>query len=174
MKLKEMLKDARQKADLTQEKLARRADVTASAISRYERGEEVPSDAVIRALAKALDTPAAPLIAAKKEEKGGSTKSKSTKTKTTQKASSAKKTATPASAGITMRVTATEKRLVLAYRDASTDVRKQALALLQGKEQNPLESVLGSLGSSGKGDSATSGGIGDLLGDLLGGVLGGK
>ena len=60
-----------------------------------------------------------------------------------------------------MKVTATERKLVEAYRLADTDTKKRALSLLQGKEENLLENLLG------------AGGIADTVEDVLGNVLGG-
>ena len=65
-----------------------------------------------------------------------------------------------------MKVTATERKLVEAYRLADTDTKKRALSLLQGKEENLLENLLGA------GDIADT--VEDVLGNVLDGLLGNK
>ncbi|MDW8291222.1 MAG: helix-turn-helix transcriptional regulator, partial [Armatimonadota bacterium] len=53
MNLGERLKSARKRAGLSMRALAERAGVSAQAISKYERGQDVPSSVVIIRLAKA-------------------------------------------------------------------------------------------------------------------------
>ena len=65
-----------------------------------------------------------------------------------------------------MQVTATERKLVEAYRLADSDTKKRALDLLKGKEEGMLESILGN------DDIADT--VQDVLGDVLGGLLGNK
>lgn len=57
MNLGERLKSARKRAGLSMRALAERAGVSAQAISKYERGQDVPSSVVIIRLAKALGIP---------------------------------------------------------------------------------------------------------------------
>ena len=96
-----------------------------------------------------------------------------------KKTTAAKKPAapkTPASAGITMRVTATEKRLIEAYRLADSAAKKNAMSVLKGETGSLAGSLLGSM--TGAGSSSSSGGIGDMIADglsgLVGNLLGGK
>lgn len=56
------LKRLRAEAGVTQVELARRADLTQSAISRYETGEDVPELASLLKLATGLEIPLEPLV----------------------------------------------------------------------------------------------------------------
>ncbi len=97
------------------------------------------------------------------------------KTSTAAKTAAAKKTAaskTPSGATSSMKVTASEKKLVEAYRDASSDLKKIALKVLKGEYGETITTLLGAGTSSGS--SAISDGITSVLGDVLGGLLGGK
>ena len=64
-----------------------------------------------------------------------------------------------------MRVTATEKRLVEAYRLADGDAKKAAMKLLKGECPDMAAKILGGSGADM---------VADLLGDALGSLLGGK
>ena len=151
-KVGKLIKAARTGADMTQEQLARRiSGLSANDISLAERGEKDLTQAQLKKIATITGVTQASLINAAKEE-SGSTK------KTTAK--------TPASANSTMKVTATERKLVEAYRLADSDTKKRAINLLKGKE----ESLLGGLLSSD--DIADK--VEDVLGDVLGGLLGNK
>ena len=77
----------------------------------------------------------------------GTSKTSVKKTTTTGKSSTA---------SATLKLTATEKKLVEAYRKASTERKQQALKLLTGDDGD----VLSSLGSSV---------VSELIGNLLGG-----
>ena len=70
-----------------------------------------------------------------------------------------------------MKVTATEKKLIEAYRDAPADLKKAALKVLKGEYGETVNNLLGA--SSGAGANAADG-VGEILGNLLGGILGGK
>ena len=87
------------------------------------------------------------------------------------KTAAAKKPATPAGANTSMKVTATEKKLIEAYRDAPADLKKAALKVLKGEYGETVNNLLGA--SSGAGATAADG-VGEILGNLLGGILGGK
>ncbi len=124
--------------------------------------------------------PAAKATAAK------TTAAKATAKTTTAKATTAKpaakKTAapkTPANANTSMKVTAAEKKLIEAYRNASSDRKKAALKLLNGEYGDTVDKILSVTNGVSGSPSASSGGnpadaIGDVLGNLLGGLLGGK
>lgn len=118
-KLGTLIKEARTDAGFTQEQLAKKAKngLTASAISRAERGESVPTQEQLKAIAKATGVTQKSLLDAAKGAKTSSSSSSS---------SSSGKTS--------MKVTATEKKLVEAYRDADTKTRKAAMDLLKGKD----------------------------------------
>lgn len=70
-----------------------------------------------------------------------------------------------------MKVTATEKKIVEAYRAATGDQKKIALKLLKGEYS---EAALKLLDTVGGGLEAGVEGIGGTLGNLLGGLIGKK
>ena len=162
-KVGKLIKAARTDAGFTQEQLARRiSGLSASDISLAERGEKDLTQAQLKKIATITGVTQASLINAAKEESGASTKkTTSTKAKTTSA-----KAKTPASANGTMKVTATERKLVEAYRLADSDTKKRALNLLKGKEEGVLETILGGTDIADK--------VEDVLGDVIGGLLGNK
>ena len=95
------------------------------------------------------------------------------KTGTAQKTGSAAKTSTPASAGISMKVTASEKKLVEAYRSANGDMKKVAIKVLKGEYGDKITGLLNVVGGGGVSSSAADS-ISDTIGNLLSGLLGGK
>ena len=154
-KVGKLIKAARTGADMTQEQLARRiSGLTASDISLAERGEKDLTQAQLKQIATLTGVTQASLINATKEESSSGKKTTSTKAKT------------PASANSTMKVTATERKLVEAYRLADSDTKKRALNLLKGKDEGVLGNLLGGV------DIADT--VEDVLGDVLGGLLGNK
>ena len=165
-KVGKLIREARTGADLTQEKLAKKVGggLTASDVSRAERGEIDLPQATLRAIAKATGVTQASLVDAAKAENASSGKKTSTG-KTTSAKTTAKKAKTPDSAGVSMRVTATEKRLIEAYRLADGDAKKAAMKLLKGECPEFASKILGGSGTDM---------VADLLGDALGGLLGGK
>ena len=109
-----LIKEARTNAGLTQEQLARKiSGLSASDISMAERGKKDLTQAQLKQIAKITGVTQASLLNAAK----GST---------TQKTSSGNTK--------TMKVTATEKKLVELYRKADTDTKKAALNILKGDE----------------------------------------
>lgn len=164
-KVGKLIKAARTGADMTQEQLARRiSGLSANDISLAERGEKDLTQAQLKKIATITGVTQASLINATKEESSSVKKTTTAKkTTTTKKTMTAK---TPANANSTMKVTATERKLVEAYRLADTDTKKRAMNLLKGTEENLLENILGS------GDIADK--VEDVLGDVLGGLLGNK
>ena len=179
-KVGKLIKEARLAADLTQEKLAKKVGggLTASDISKAERGDlELPL-ATLRKIAKATGVTQASLVNAaqgKTAEKKTTTK-KTTAKKTTEKKAEEKKTEkkakTPASANKTMKVTATEQNLINAYRLADSATKKAAMNLLQGESNDLVNILLGSAPASSA--SKSSDNIADMLGDAIGSLLGGK
>ena len=140
-----LIKEARTEAGLTQEQLARKVKgVSASDISKAERGEKELTQAALKEIAKATGVTQKSLLDAAK----GSSSSSKKKTSSSSSSSSKK----------SMQVTATEKKLVELYREADSDTRKTALAVLKG-EKNAL---LGAAASSLLGED---GPLGSLLGD---------
>ena len=107
------VKSARTQADLTQEQLARIVrTLSASDISKIERGEKEPTQEEIRLIAKATGVTQKSLL------EGSSTSSG------TRSPSGAYKSS--------MQVTATERRLVELYREADGETKKTALKVLRG------------------------------------------
>ena len=115
-KLGNLIKEARTGAGFTQEELARKIPgVSATDISEAERGLKDLTQEQLKKIAKATGVTQASLLDAAKGSK-----------KTTTSSSSASKTS--------MKVTATEKRLVELYRKADTETRKQAMKVLKGED----------------------------------------
>jgi len=161
-KVGKLIKEARTGAELTQEKLARKVGggLTASDISKAERGElELPL-ATLKKIAKATGVTQASLINAAKGT-GKSTAKTSKSSKTTS----------------SMRLTAAEKKLVTLYREADSDTKKAAVKVLKGESgglaATLLEAASGLTGQSGASGSAGDS-ITDMLGDAIEGLLGGK
>lgn len=109
-----LIKEARTNAGLTQEQLARRiSGLSASDISMAERGKKELTQAQLKQIAKVTGVTQSSLLNA-------------------AKGTAAKKTSSAGSK--TMKVTATEKKLVELYRKADTDTKKAALNMLKGDE----------------------------------------
>ena len=127
-KLGNLIKEARTGAGYTQEQLARKiSGLSATDISEAERGLKDLTQEQLKKIAKATGVTQSSLLEAAK----GSTK------KSTSSSSSASKTS--------MKVTATEKRLVEYYRKADSDTRKQAMKLLKGDDdiaEDIIDSVM--------------------------------
>ena len=99
-----LIKEARTNAGLTQEQLARKiSGLSASDISMAERGKKDLTQAQLKQIAKITGVTQASLLNAAKGSTTQKTSSGSTKT---------------------MKVTATEKKLVELYRKADTDTKK--------------------------------------------------
>lgn len=112
-KLGNLIKEARTEAGFTQEQLARKiAGLSATDISEAERGLKDLTQEQLKKIAKATGVTQASLLDA---AKGTGKTSSSTASKTS------------------MKVTATEKRLVELYREADSDTKKSVLSLLRGK-----------------------------------------
>lgn len=132
-----LIKEARTAAGLTQEQLAKKVkDVSASDISKTERGEKDLTQAQLKEIAKAcgvtqkslLEAPSNLSASAKK--KTSSSSSSSSKKKTTAKTSS-------------MKLTASEKKLVEYYRAASSTAKKAAVNILKGTKDADASDVSG-------------------------------
>ena len=129
-KLGELIKKARTDAGLTQEQLAKKVDgVSASDISKAERGEKELSQAALKQIAKATGVTQASLLEAAKGKSG------------TSSSSSSKKTST----GTSVKVTAAEKKLLELYRKADADTKKEAVRVLSGKQADGLSDIMSSL-----------------------------
>ena len=122
-----LIKEARTGAKLTQEQLAKKiSGLTASDISKAERGELELSQAQLKAIAKATGVTQASLLNAAKE---GS--------KPAAKKPAAKKTEE-------LKLTAAEKKLVELYRAADKTTRDAAVKVLKG-EKTGVDGILGSI-----------------------------
>lgn len=127
-----LIKSARTGAGMTQESLARKVrNCSANDISRAERGEKELTSDQLKQVARATGVTQKSLLDA---AKGASSSSK------------------PASGALTVsiKVTATEKKLVELYRAADTQSKKNALKLLKGEgasalAENLFESVMDSI-----------------------------
>ena len=145
-KLGNLIKEARTDAGLTQEQLARKiSGLSASEISAAERGVGDLTQEQLKKIAKITGVTQASLLNAAK----GSTSKKSS--------SSAAKSS--------MQVTATERKLVEAYRKASASEKKAAMEALKGTSsltEELFEAVLDSVDTE------------KILESVLDGVLGKK
>ena len=179
-KLGDLVKKARTEKGLTQAALAEKVDgLTASDVSKIERGEKEPAQDVLKQMAKALGVTQKSLLdAATGSGKTAAAKTTSSKTGTAAKKTSSAKTASTVKDTIdTLKLTATEKKLVQLYRKADTKTKKAAINLLEGdSDSNAIELIGALLSAKGAGSSGSSGssGTSDLLNALLSGKTGGS
>ena len=146
-KLGNLIRAARTDAGYTQEQLARKVKgVTQSDIGKFERGEAEPTTQNVKDIAKACGVTQKSLLDAMPKSTSKSTSSRTTSSKST----SSKSTSTASKSS--MQVSSTERRLVELYREADSDTKKRALALLRGGDASTNE-VLNELG--------------DFIGDML-------
>ena len=183
-----LIKEARTAAGLSQEQLARKIKgLSAGELAKAESGEAELTQALLKEIAKATGVTQASLLnaaktgSAKKTTTAAKTAAakKTTAAKTTagKTASSAKKTGTAKKTADkdAETLTAAEKKLLEAYRAASSDAKKNALKILKGEDLDmaeimklfKLDSKLESLGNGG-------GLLGGLKEGLLDGLLGKK
>lgn len=151
--LGELIKEARTSAGLTQEQLAQSVgDMTASDISKAERGQKVPTQNQLKLIAKATGVTQKSLLdAAKAPDAAGSGNTSSGKT-TSGKTASGKTTSGKTTSGNTVQVTATEKKLLELYRAADSDKKKAVMSLLKGETQTASEMLSSLLDGSKKPD----------------------
>lgn len=139
------IKEARTAAGFTQEQLAKQLDgISASDISKAERGEAELTQAVLKQIAKLTGVTQASLLNAEK-----SSDAKSSAAKPAAKTTAAKKAAaskTPEE----IKLTAGEKTLLELYRKADSDTKKAALAVLKGEGNDIQKLISGVLGSAFK------------------------
>lgn len=129
-----LIKEARTEAGFTQEELARKIPgLSASDISKAERGELDLTQAMLKEIAKKTGVTQASLLNAEKSSAKKSTAKKTTTKKTASRSSKDD-----------YELTATEKKLVDLYRDADSDTKKAAISLLKG-EKTEIQQVLNSL-----------------------------
>ncbi len=176
--LGELIKEARTSAGLTQEQLAQSVgDMTASDISKAERGQKVPTQNQLKQIAKTTGVTQKSLLdAAKAQDAAGSgntssgttasgktisgktasgttTSGKTASGKTASgKTTSGKTTSGKTTSGNTVQVTATEKKLLELYRAADSDKKKAVMSLLKGETQTASEMISSLLDGSKKPD----------------------
>jgi len=122
-----LIRSARTDAGLTQVQLAQRVPgATASDIGRYERGEAEPSTQVVKNIAKACGVTQKSLLEAMP---GASSSSSSSSSATTS-----------------MRLTATERRLVELYRNAPSETKKKAMKVLKGESTLDVDNIISAVG----------------------------
>ena len=155
-KLGGLIRTARTNAGLTQAQLAAKvAGASQSEIGRYERGEAEPTTQVVKDIAKACGVTQKSLLDAMPKSSSGSSSSST-------------------SAGTSMKVNSTEKRLVELYRAADSATKKRAMAVLKGESSSSSASGLDLSGLNIPGLDAAGinvddivSGLGSLLGDSL-------
>lgn len=154
-KVGELIKEARAKKGLSQEKLAGMVDgLSASELSKAERGEKDLTAAELKAIAKICGVTQKSLLEAAglvTPAKPAAKKPAATTAKKPAITAAAKK---PASTDGSVKLTAAEKKFLELYRAASSSLRKDAEAVLKGAKKVQADSDTG-----------------DLVGSLLGGAL---
>ena len=172
-----LIKEARTAAGLSQEQLARKIKgLSAGELAKAESGEtELTQAGVTQSslLSAAKTSTAKKTTAASKTaaaKKTTTAKTTASKTTTAKKTSTAKKT----TAKDADTLTAAEKKLLDAYRAASSDAKKNALKILKGEDLDMAE-IMKLLKLDSKLESLGGGGIlGGLKEGLLDGLLGKK
>jgi transcriptional regulator with XRE-family HTH domain len=133
-KVGDLIKEARTNAGLTQAELAKKVDgVTASDISKAERGEKELTQAALKQIAKATGVTQSSLLNAPKGASG----------KTSSGGKTGGKTGSSGKASEEYKLTAAEKKLIDLYREADSDTKKAAVSLLKGEK--PEGGILASL-----------------------------
>ena len=169
-----MIRKARTGAGLTQEQLAKEVTgLSASDISRAERGELIPTQEQLKTIAKVTGVTQKSLLDAAKESKTESSSSGTSSSTGSGKkpagstgTGSAKKPAGSTGTGSSkkpsdssgsgtnsskiMEVTATERKLVELYRKASTDEKKTVMSILKGEKDTTNEMISSLLDGSKK------------------------
>jgi transcriptional regulator with XRE-family HTH domain len=155
-----LIREARTAAGLSQAELAKRAgNLTSTDISKAERGEKSLTQAQLKQIAKATGVAQTTLLNA---PKGGVSSAGSS----ASGSSSSGKTASS-----TLKLSKTEKELILLYRAANDETKKHVVELLTPKDAgNDLANAL----ISALGGNAGGNGGSDLLGSLLGGSSSGN
>lgn len=139
-----LIKEARTAAGLSQESLARKIDgISATDIGKVERGEKDLTQTQLKAIAKVLGVTQKSLLEAPKNISAAAAKkpaaTASSAKKTSSSSSAAKKTSSStakkasSSSGTSVKVTATEKRLLELYRAADSETKKAAVSILKGE-----------------------------------------
>ena len=169
-----LIKEARGKAKLSQEALAGQIEgLSVSDLGKAERGEKELSQGVLRQIAKLTGVTQASLVNAAKESTYGAAKkptaAKKTATTTAKKTTTAAKKTTATAGKNAVELTAAEKKLVELYREADSETKKKAVAVLKG-EQADAGGILANL----LGDQAGNGELLNSIIDTAFGMLGKK
>lgn len=143
-----LIKEARTGAGMTQEQLAKKVDgVTASDISKAERGEKELPQNQLKQIAKATGVTQASLLNAAKESTAKKPATTAKKPSTAKKpTTAAKKPAGTAKKEEEIKLTAAEKKLLELYRAANKETREAAVKVLKGEKIEDgglLSSLLG-------------------------------
>lgn len=144
-----LIKEARGKTNLSQEALAGKIEgLSAADLGKAERGEKELSQSTLRQIAKLTGVTQSSLINAAKESTYGAAKkptaAKKTATTTAKKTTTAAKKTTATASKNAVELTAAEKKLVELYREADSETKKKAVAVLKG-EQADAGDILTSL-----------------------------
>lgn len=171
-----LIKEARTAAGMSQEQLARKIKgLSAGELAKAESGETELTQALLKEIAKATGVTQTSLLSAAKTSAAKKTTAAS-KSSTAKKTTTAKKTSTAkkTTAKDVDTLTAAEKKLLEAYRAASSDAKKNALKILKGEDLDMAE-IMKLLKLDSKLESLGGGGIlGGLKEGLLDGLLGKK
>ena len=155
-----VLKEARTAAGLTQTQLAAKIrGLSANDISRCERGLDNLTDAQLRQIAKICGVTQTSLVNAPKNTvKTTASSAKKPASSSAKKPASSTTSSTAKTTSV--RLTATEKRLIAYYRKADAQKKKDAMSLLKGDDTvetlagSLIENLVGAL-TSGKRDGTT-------------------
>ncbi len=142
-----LIKEARTGAGLTQEQLAKKVDgVTASDISKAERGEKELTQTQLKLIAKATGVTQASLLNAAKSGSSAAKTGTAKKTTSTAKKPAASTAKKPAAAKKEeeIKLTAAEKKLLELFRAADKNTKDAALKVLKGEKQDLLSLLGGS------------------------------
>lgn len=151
-----LIKEARTAAGLTQEQLAKKiTGVSASDISKAERGEAELTQAVLKQIAKLTGVTQSSLLNAEKTAAKASSSKAASKTASSAKSSTSKSTTKSSASKATsakstkskaddMELTAAEKKLLELYRAADAETKKAAVSLLKG-EKNEVQQLMSNL-----------------------------
>ncbi len=134
-KVGDLIREARTNAGLTQTALAGKIKgLTANDISKAERGEKELTKDQLKSIAKITGVTQKSLLEAASGAGTGTASSAKKKT-----SSSAKKTSSASTTSV--KLTATEKKLVEAYRAADAKTRKNAMNILKGTDKKTASIV---------------------------------
>lgn len=144
VKVGDLIKEARTKKGLSQAALAEQIDgLSASDISKAERGEKELSTDILKAIAKATGVTQKSLL-----EAAAGTATTSGKTSGSSSGKTSGTSSASGTSGTNMKLTAQEKTLVELFRKADADTKKQVLTTLKGKNKEVEELMNSILGNA--------------------------